>query len=180
VSLHAYVGLGGNVGGEEEIVARFETAIARLGSAGGARVSSLYRTAPVGEITQQPPFLNAVLALPIASGEGLHPLPLLQSLTALEQDLGRTRRADSRAGGPRTVDLDLIAYGELQWQTRELTLPHPRAAERAFVLAPLLELAGPSYCLPGESRTVLELLRVPTVAVQAIERLELKLCVPPA
>jgi 2-amino-4-hydroxy-6-hydroxymethyldihydropteridine diphosphokinase len=169
--------MGGNVGDEGAIAARFQLAVLRLRTT-GARISSLYRSAALGEIADQPFFLNAVLELPIAPGAALHSLPLFQQLMAVEQELGRNRAAEV-PGGSRSIDLDLIAYGELRCQTRDLTLPHPRATERAFVLAPLVELAGPSYCLPGETRSVLDLLREPQVVVQPIDRLELKLGVPP-
>ena len=109
--------------------------------------SSVYDTAPVG-VTDQPCFLNAVAELSTAIG----PVELLRQLLAIEASCGRVR---TEVWGPRTLDLDLLLYDDVEMETEELTLPHPRAWERAFVLVPLAELA-PDLSLPGDTETVRE------------------------
>ena len=156
----AYVALGANLG---EPVAHLRAAIADLDALPGTRVvarSSLYRSAPVG-LVNQPDFINAVVAVDTA----LEALPLLRTLLAIEARHGRVR---SVPNAPRTLDLDLLLYGEAVVGGAELTLPHPRMHERAFVLLPLLEIA-PELLLPGlgAARGFL-----PAVAGQAIERSE--------
>jgi 2-amino-4-hydroxy-6-hydroxymethyldihydropteridine diphosphokinase len=138
-----YIGLGGNLG---DPVQTLRQAIAALGGLAGTqllRASSLWRTAPLGH-TQQPDFVNAVAEV----GSTLAPRALLQELLALEQRFGRER---SFANAPRTLDLDLLLFGDLIVEEAGLTLPHPRMHERAFVLAPLIELA-PECVIPGRGR----------------------------
>jgi 2-amino-4-hydroxy-6-hydroxymethyldihydropteridine diphosphokinase len=107
--------------------------VRRLGALGHVTgVSSLYETAPVG-FREQPPFLNAVVALETP----LPPADLMRSLLAIERDLGRVR---SFPNAPRTLDLDLLLYGDTVLDTAELTVPHPHLPERAFVLVPLAEI----------------------------------------
>lgn len=114
-------------------MANLRKAVARLGSVGKVvRTSSLYETAPVGG-PEQGPFLNAVVIL----NTGLDPWALLQGLHQIENQAGRTR---IMRWGPRTLDLDLIVYDAQSLQTELLTIPHPRAHERAFVLVPLVEV----------------------------------------
>jgi 2-amino-4-hydroxy-6-hydroxymethyldihydropteridine diphosphokinase len=125
-------------------------------------VSSLYRTAPVG-LKYQPDFINAVVMLEVESA--VLPAPsLLEHLFAIEAAFGRVR---SIRNAPRTLDLDLLLYGNRQLDLPSLTLPHPRMIERAFVLAPLAEIA-PDLVIPGQGLLV-DLL--PAVADQRIERL---------
>jgi 2-amino-4-hydroxy-6-hydroxymethyldihydropteridine diphosphokinase len=127
-------------------------AVARLAAVGRiAACSSLYSTAPVG-IADQPRFLNAALTLETS----LSPLELLGSLLTLEQEFGRDR-LNAIPDGPRTLDLDLILYGDFVLSQSCLELPHPRFAQRAFVLVPLNEIA-PNLCDPRSGRTVSELL----------------------
>jgi 2-amino-4-hydroxy-6-hydroxymethyldihydropteridine diphosphokinase len=113
-------------------------------------VSSLYETEPVGYLAQ-PSFLNAVVAL----DTDLTPGGLLRALLGIERDLGRMR---SFPNAPRTLDLDLLLVDNVILDTPELTLPHPRLHERAFVLAPLAEIA-PELVLPGSGKTLQQLLR---------------------
>ncbi len=112
------------------------------------RVSSLYETAAVG-VTDQPDFLNAVAEV----GTALSATALLDALLNLENLLGRKR---TFRWGPRVIDLDLLLYGSEQIVLPELTVPHPRLRERAFVLVPLAEIA-PELVLPGDHRIVTEI-----------------------
>lgn len=100
------------------------------------RVSSFHETEAVDSPPGSPPFLNAVLL----GYTSLSPLDLLDALLAIERRLGRVRRGVRNE--PRLIDLDLIAYGAVRMRTRKLTLPHPRAHEREFVMAPLREIGG--------------------------------------
>jgi 2-amino-4-hydroxy-6-hydroxymethyldihydropteridine diphosphokinase len=131
----AFVGLGGNVG---DVRASFDRAIAILCDDDDVRLiarSSDYRTPPWG-ITDQPPFVNAVIAV----ATQLAPHDLLARALKAERALGRDRAHETR-WGPRTVDLDLLAYDDLVLHDERLTLPHPHLFERAFVLLPLAEIA---------------------------------------
>lgn len=150
----AYIALGSNLPGPAGFPeATLAAAAARLASLGRiAARSSLYSTAPVG-LADQPRFLNAVLALETP----LTPFQLLGALLLIERDFGRDRAA-SVPNGPRTLDLDLLFYADLVIGEASLELPHPRLAERAFVLIPLHEIA-PQLRDPRTGRTVVELLR---------------------
>jgi 2-amino-4-hydroxy-6-hydroxymethyldihydropteridine diphosphokinase len=132
------IALGGNVGGEAVVRDRLELAIAALCDGIDVTLqarSSDYRTPPWG-VTDQPPFINCVI---VASTE-FSPPDLLERAQAVERQFGRDR-VHERHWGPRTVDIDLIAYDDVIRSTPMLTLPHPRALERAFVLLPLVEIA---------------------------------------
>jgi 2-amino-4-hydroxy-6-hydroxymethyldihydropteridine diphosphokinase len=145
----AWVGLGSNQG---DPVRQLAAALEELNDLPGCRVlrhSRIYRTPPWGPVTGQPDYANAVAEL----DTGLLPHELLMALQALENDHGRVR--DER-WGPRTLDLDLLLYDDLTMTTDDLTLPHPRLHERAFVLVPLAELA-PGLRVPGHG-TVREML----------------------
>jgi 2-amino-4-hydroxy-6-hydroxymethyldihydropteridine diphosphokinase len=148
----AYIGIGGNLAswaGEPE--ATLAAAALRLESLGRLiRRSSLYSTAPVG-FASQPRFVNAVVALETA----LEPRELLNSLLAIEQEFGRDRAAGF-ANGPRTLDLDILLFGDLEISEPELRIPHPRLAERTFVLVPLNEIV-PTAVVPGYGKTVAQL-----------------------
>lgn len=127
----AYIGLGANLG---DRAATLREAARRLGELGAiSAVSSLYETEPVG-FREQPPFLNAVIALETT----LSPIEVFHALIAIEHDLGRVR---TFRNAPRTLDLDVLLMGDMVLDMPELTLPHPRLHERAFVLAPLAEIA---------------------------------------
>ena len=148
-----YIGLGANLpspAGPPH--ATLAAALPRLGSLGNVKQqSSLYRTEPVG-FADQPQFLNAVVALET----NLDPRPLLDQLLNIEKEFGRDRTAGI-PNGPRTLDLDILLLGSLELNEPGLELPHPRMAERAFVLVPLAEIA-PELLLPGYGKTVAELL----------------------
>ena len=154
----AYIGLGANLGNPARQVL---SAIERLSALPGTRLagqSGLYRTAPVEACGED--YINAVVRLLTA----LLPETLLDRLQEIENDFGRQRPFRN---APRTLDLDLLLYGSLQMQTPRLTLPHPRMAERAFVLVPLLEIA-PEITIPGkgDAKTCLN-----AVSLQPVTRL---------
>jgi 2-amino-4-hydroxy-6-hydroxymethyldihydropteridine diphosphokinase len=131
----ALIALGGNVG---DVRNTLERAIAALCDGTEVRLiakSSDYRTPPWGD-ENQPPFVN----LAIAVATELAPHALLARAQDVERRLGR-ERAKERRWGPRTIDLDLIAYDDIALDTPDLTLPHPRWRERAFVLVPLAQIA---------------------------------------
>ena len=128
----AYVALGANLGDRE---ASLRGALSRLVAGPGIElhaVSPVYETAPVG-YTDQPSFLNMVARV----GTEWPPLELLRRLLEIEREMGRVR--DVR-WGPRDIDLDLLLVGETSLDSPELTLPHPRMGERAFVLVPLRDV----------------------------------------
>lgn len=151
-SLLAFVALGSNLGDSSAIIRRAIHELRSL-SAQPLLESSLWRTTPVDCPSGSPPFVNAVVGLTPRSGET--PESLLLKLQALERDFGHRPR--EVVNEPRPLDLDLIAFGSETWATPALTLPHPRAGQRRFVLAPLNEIA-PSLVLPGKAQTVGELL----------------------
>jgi 2-amino-4-hydroxy-6-hydroxymethyldihydropteridine diphosphokinase len=136
----AYVALGANLGNPEETVKAAIAALDGIPRSQRIAASALYRTAPVG-LKHQPDFINAVAALET----DLSPEVLLGELFVIEQQFGRQR---SIRNAPRTLDLDLLLHGEAVLATPTLTLPHPRMHERAFVLAPLAEIAA-QLVLPG-------------------------------
>ena len=115
--------------------------LARLPQSRLAARSSLYTSAPVG-YAAQPDFINAVAALETR----LSPRALLEAMLGIEHHHGRNR---TFRNAPRTLDLDLLLYGEAHFHEENLTLPHPRMHERAFVLLPLLEIA-PGLVIPGQ------------------------------
>ncbi len=128
------IALGSNLGDREQILREAWRRIADLDESGNARLSRCHATAAVGGPAAQPDFLNAAGYLETSAA----PLALLHHLQQIENDLGRVR--DER-WGPRSVDLDLLLYGDLAQRTVELTLPHPRMTYRRFVLEPAAELA---------------------------------------
>jgi 2-amino-4-hydroxy-6-hydroxymethyldihydropteridine diphosphokinase len=156
--MRAFVGLGANLGDREGTLRQ---AVELLGATDGidvVAVSSAYESAPWGPV-EQPPYLNAAAELETS----LAPHALLAVLLAVEAELGRVR--DVR-WGPRTCDLDLLLYGGGTIDTPDLQVPHPRLADRRFVLEPLLELA-PGARLP-DGRALGEL--ASAVAGQEVER----------
>lgn len=159
-AIRAFVGIGSNLDHPRE---RVRDAMAALGGLRASRVgacSGLYLSAPVG-VAAQPDFVNAVCALDTT----LHPQDLLAELRALETGAGRVR--DGSRGEARTLDLDLLLYGDESIQTPDLVVPHPRMHQRAFVLYPLAEIA-PDLVVPGRG-TIAQLCAA--CAGQRIERL---------
>ncbi|MDR3451230.1 MAG: 2-amino-4-hydroxy-6-hydroxymethyldihydropteridine diphosphokinase [Rhodoferax sp.] len=148
----AYVALGANLGDAAAAVGQAMDAIGRLADTKVTRRSSLYRTAPID--AGGPDYINAVVEVSTAL-----PAPLLlEQLQSLEHGAGRER---SYRNAPRTLDLDLLLYGDAQLQSPALTIPHPRMAARAFVLVPLAEIA-PQRVSAAQLRHV---------SAQAIQRL---------
>lgn len=144
----AYVGLGANLGDRERTIRR---ALELLGDEVVA-VSSLRETDPVGYV-DQPRFLNGAARLETERTAR----ELLDRLLAIERELGRTR--EGARYGPRTIDLDLLLYGDAVIDEPGLTLPHPHLHERAFVLEPLAEL-DPALIVPGRGRLAALLARL--------------------
>ena len=144
--MHVYLGLGSNLGDRK---ANLERALELAGEwLRIEEVSSLYETVPLGH-TDQPMFLNAVCRVDTDLG----PFQLLSLLKGIETAMGRV---PSFANGPRCVDLDILFCGDLVIETPELTVPHPRIAERAFVLIPLVEIA-PDLVHPASGESVRQL-----------------------
>jgi 2-amino-4-hydroxy-6-hydroxymethyldihydropteridine diphosphokinase len=139
-----HLGLGSNVGDRR---ANLQAAVDALPEH-GVRVlasSSTYDTEPVGEVPDQPEFLNAVIRIET----DLDPEPLLDACKAVERDLGR--EAGGVRHGPRPIDVDLLLLGDVEFSSDRLTLPHAQVTARRFVLVPLLEL-DPEVTLPGGKR----------------------------
>jgi 2-amino-4-hydroxy-6-hydroxymethyldihydropteridine diphosphokinase len=141
--VRAYVGLGGNVGFSEDTLRAAIRAFDALPSTRLVRASRLYRTPAWGRV-EQPDFVNAVAAIDTT----LAPRALLDALLGIERAHGRERDADAERWGPRTLDLDLLLYGDEEVDEPGLHVPHPHLHERAFVLVPLCEIA-PEAVIPG-------------------------------
>jgi 2-amino-4-hydroxy-6-hydroxymethyldihydropteridine diphosphokinase len=166
------VGMGGNVGGDDAVLARMRHVRDALAAWGRVRVSAVYRTAPVGGPVQDD-YLNAALA--VAARPAPTPRELIESLQELERLLGRARESEPR-WGPRTIDLDVLLWGERIVDHEgppRLRVPHERLASRRFALAPLIDLVGDDLVLPGDGRS----LRVcwDTLSDQRVDRTSLSI-----
>jgi 2-amino-4-hydroxy-6-hydroxymethyldihydropteridine diphosphokinase len=139
----AYVGLGANIGDPGRQMKHAIEELKKLPDTKFVLMSGMYKSTPLG-YADQPDFLNAVACLDTE----LSAAHLLGNLRKIEQRQGRER---SFANAPRTLDLDLLLYGDQVLDTAALTLPHPRMHERAFVLQPLLEL-DPAISIPGRGK----------------------------
>ena len=160
----AWIGLGANLG---DAAATLRAALAALGHLPDTRLvacSSLYRSAPIDAVG--PDFFNAVAQVVTTRD----PLALLDALQAIEQRFGRER---PYRNAPRTLDLDLLLYGDAVWRTARLTLPHPRLHERAFVLHPLAELLPTDAALPMHGSLGDALAAVGTQAIERVGPLPL-------
>jgi 2-amino-4-hydroxy-6-hydroxymethyldihydropteridine diphosphokinase len=151
--VRGYLGLGSNVGDRAGNLARAAAALPAHGVEVVA-ASSLYDTEPVGEILDQPEFLNACLAVETA----LAPDALLAAAKAVERELGR--EAGGPRHGPRPIDVDVLLLGDLEWRGERLTLPHAEVTSRRFVMVPLLELE-PGLTLPDGTRVADALAALP-------------------
>ncbi|MFC1600756.1 2-amino-4-hydroxy-6-hydroxymethyldihydropteridine diphosphokinase [Candidatus Sumerlaeota bacterium] len=129
----AYVGLGANLDRPQDNVRQAFELLSRADGVAGATLSPRYRAAPWG-VTDQPPFINAACRLETT----LSAVALLELCLDIERRLGRQRTGEK--WGPRVIDLDLLLFGDKVIRTDTLELPHPRLAERAFVLRPLIDL----------------------------------------
>jgi 2-amino-4-hydroxy-6-hydroxymethyldihydropteridine diphosphokinase len=162
-AVDAVVALGSNLGDRD---AHLQAAVDGLRAAGAVAVSAVYETAPVGG-PAQPDYYNAVVLLDTQ----LSPAELLALAHRLEADAQRTR---TQRWGPRTLDVDVISYGEIQSDDPVLALPHPRAHERAFVLAPWLELDAKAQ-LPGHGAVSDLLAALDSGGVRRLDRPVLRL-----
>jgi 2-amino-4-hydroxy-6-hydroxymethyldihydropteridine diphosphokinase len=144
---HVMLGLGANVGQPLAQLARALDLV--RGTLDGLRVSSVYRSAPIGNL-DQPDFYNVVCS----GATRKPPAAVMSSTREIERMLGRVRTVRN---APRTIDLDILAYGDLVLDTPDLTLPHPRLHQRAFVLVPLAEVA-PDWRHPVLNMTAQEML----------------------
>lgn len=142
------LGLGSNLGDRQSYLRQARTLLDQHQCITVEQVSSIYETEPVG-VKDQPNFLNAIVSIKTT----LTPEELLDACMAIEQKLGRIR---DKRWGPRTIDIDILIYNDIEVSLERLVIPHPRLAERRFVLLPLQELMGekPLLC----SITVLDLL----------------------
>ena len=154
------IALGGNIGDVRETFRKASANLLGMAQAALLARSSDYATPPWGD-EQQPRFINACIEIET----GLDPHALLFTLHRIEQKFDRDRSREQR-WGPRTLDLDLIAYDDVSLQKPELTLPHPRLFERAFVLVPLMEIA-PGRLIAGRSIAA-ALAQLPTLGIERL------------
>jgi len=157
MTVTTYIGLGSNLGDSRQILSE---AIAKLKTIGEVKVSKLYQSPPMGP-QDQPNYLNAVAQLKTE----LLPLDLLNHLQRFEQEAGRVRL---RHWGERTLDLDLLIYGDEKIQNERLTVPHVGIMQRDFVVIPLLDLDADLH-INDQPLKNLELIQQPTVTVLADE-----------
>ena len=155
MTIRSYIGLGSNLGDSQQTL---REAVAKLSMLGEVQVSRLYQSPPMGP-QDQPNYLNAVIQLDTT----LEPLVLLDQLQQIEQEAGRVRL---RRWGERTLDLDLLIYGQQQIQNERLTVPHIGIWERDFVVIPLLDLDA-HLQLNGHSLKDLELVQQANLTVIA-------------
>lgn len=160
-AIRAYVGLGSNLDDPERQLRRALRALTELPHTQFVAHSGLYRSAPLGGL-DQPDYLNAVAAL----DTHLSAAALLAELLAIEQRQGRVRGA--QRWQPRTLDLDLLLFGEQQLQDATLTVPHPGLPTRAFVLYPLCEIA-PGLVIPGLGELAALIAQCPRIELQRLD-----------
>ena len=157
----ACIGLGSNLADPVRQVRSGITALSQIPESVVRETSSLYRSVPLGT-RAQPDFINAVVSLET----GLAPVDLLSCLQEIERDHGRDR--SNGLWGPRTLDLDILVYGDQLIRTERLTIPHPEILHRNFVLCPLLEIDSNMW-IPGMGSAKALLLRI---GLQGIHRIE--------
>ncbi|MEJ7603930.1 MAG: 2-amino-4-hydroxy-6-hydroxymethyldihydropteridine diphosphokinase [Kofleriaceae bacterium] len=155
------IGIGGNVGSEDEILERFRRARAALEALGPVRSAPLYRTQPVGPA--QPPYLNTAVRV---EAPDMQPGELISTLLELERMLGRLR--PHARWGPRAIDLDVLVWGDRVVRTPELEVPHPRLVERRFALEPVVALLGPDIEIPSHGPAGVLLARLHAQPVEQI------------
>jgi 2-amino-4-hydroxy-6-hydroxymethyldihydropteridine diphosphokinase len=162
VAVRAYIGLGSNLNDPLRQVARALAALDTLPASRCLARSSLYRSRPLDDAAQ-PDYINAVALLETR----LPAIELLQGLLTIEERQGRTRRPGER-WAPRTLDLDLLLYGEQRHSDARLTVPHPELIRRDFVLYPMFEI-DPDLIIPGAGRLRDCLQRCPQRGLQRLE-----------
>ena len=145
----AFLGLGANLGDPAQMLAGAIHVIGGIDGISVTKRSSFYRTSPVGK-TDQPDFVNVVVQIATT----LSVDDLMTVLLDIEHSLGRVR---TDRWGPRTIDIDLLIYGDSQIETERLTVPHPRMLDRRFVLVPLIEIAE-DLRVPGTTKSLKEFL----------------------
>ena len=138
----AYIGLGTNLGDRIQNLSDARKQLQAIPACLACRCSSFYLSSPVG-YQDQKNFINSAIEMEFSGTVTV----LFRAMQMIEKNLGRVRDPDNR-NAPRLIDLDLLAFGELEMNTQSLTVPHPRLAQRLFVLRPLLEL-NPEIALPG-------------------------------
>jgi 2-amino-4-hydroxy-6-hydroxymethyldihydropteridine diphosphokinase len=144
--ISAYIGLGSNLENPAEQIKSARTAITQIAGVRELAFSSLYHSSPMGP-QDQPDYVNAVMCV----ATDLPPIDLLRQLQRIENDHGRVRKAER--WGARTLDLDMLIYGDQLIEQPDLIVPHLGLAERAFVLYPLFEIA-PQLVVPGKGHIV--------------------------
>ena len=144
------LGLGGNVGGDDAVLARMRAVRDALAAWGRVRASRVYRTAAIGG-PAQPDFLNAALA--VDARPAPTPRELIDFVQEVERLCGRARATEVR-WGPRPIDVDVLLWGERVVDHERLRVPHERLAVRRFALAPVIDLVGDDLVLPGDGRTL--------------------------
>ena len=157
-----FIGIGSNLGDSVTIV---EEAIGAIGAIQQCELrgkSSLYRSAALGDIPQDD-YINAVVKIET----GLEPLALLLELQAIEHAYYRNRDDETR-WGPRTLDLDIILFGNRVFEDSHLTIPHPEFSQRLFVLTPMLEIDGDRF-IPGFGSLSYLILQAPALAMEKLE-----------
>lgn len=159
----ALIGVGSNLGDRQAALVAAVTALRSRAGIFEIVASSIYETAPVG-VQDQPKFLNAVIAIRTS----FTPEALLQTLQEIEQSLGRVRR---ERWGPRTLDLDLLAYEGEKRTSANLTLPHPRMHERGFVMIPLRELLTDGRYVRAHEWTELRREAIASASSDEVQRL---------
>lgn len=157
----AYIGLGANLGDLVKTIESARSAVNRIAGVRELAFSSLYRSAPMGP-ADQPDYVNAVMAVETA----LEPLALLRELQVIEIAHGRMRKGER--WGPRTLDLDLLLYGDETVVSDVLTVPHPGITYREFVLYPLAEIA-PGLSIPGRGSLADLVRKCPRRGLKVIE-----------
>ncbi|MGI9211949.1 MAG: 2-amino-4-hydroxy-6-hydroxymethyldihydropteridine diphosphokinase [Methylococcaceae bacterium] len=138
-----YIGLGGNLADPVHSIQSARGILAAEKNIRELAFSSLYRSSPMGS-ADQPDYINAVMSIATT----LDPLSLLDTLQRIELDHGRVRQGEQ--WGPRTLDLDMLLYGDILMEEPRLKLPHPGVTLREFVLYPLSEIAPPDLMIPGK------------------------------
>jgi 2-amino-4-hydroxy-6-hydroxymethyldihydropteridine diphosphokinase len=157
----AYIGLGSNLANPREQIRRARSACSALAGVKEVAFSGLYQSPPMGP-QDQPYYVNAVMSV----ATELSAIELLRALQTIELDQGRVRTGER--WGARTLDLDLLIYGDQQIEQSELTVPHPGMADRAFVLYPLYEIA-PDLVVPGKGPLVNLIAKCPLDGLKRIE-----------